>query len=233
MQAGQQYHRIRTKEHPSLALNVALSFVAGYVDTVGFIALFGLFTAHITGNLVLLGAEMATPEHSFPLLKMLALPAFLVGVALAAMFTSLCRIHAWNALRFLCLMEVMLLAAFIFAGLIAGPLEENVSAAAALTGCIAAVTMGMHSACGCLLLPNLAPTTMMTGNVTQCMIEFIGFIQGRGRKRRWKRCETYLWPIVSFGVAPLSQHLPTSSSRSWPCCCQFSSSLSWPVPHRM
>jgi uncharacterized protein DUF1275 len=35
-----------------------LSFVGGFVDVVGFIALFGLFTAHVTGNFIMLGLEM-------------------------------------------------------------------------------------------------------------------------------------------------------------------------------
>jgi hypothetical protein len=35
-----------------------LSFVGGFVDVVGFIALFGLFTAHVTGNFIMIGLEM-------------------------------------------------------------------------------------------------------------------------------------------------------------------------------
>ena len=44
-----------------------LSATAGYVDTLSFVALFGLFTAHVTGNFVLIGggidgALMASEE---------------------------------------------------------------------------------------------------------------------------------------------------------------------------
>ncbi len=188
-----------TERHP-LALGVWLGFVAGYVDTVGFIALFGLFAAHITGNFVLLSAEMAMPEHSFPLLKMLAFPAFVIGVVLARMIASLCDKRAWDTLRVLCTVEVVLLTAFMLTGLITFPLKSSVSPAAILTGCTAAVAMGVHGACGRLRLPELAPTTVMTGNVTQCVIEFINFLQNPGGENAWNRCAKYLWPIISFGV---------------------------------
>ena len=45
------------------ARGAALGYLAGYVDTLGFIALFGLFTAHVTGNFVLIGRAMAMPSH--------------------------------------------------------------------------------------------------------------------------------------------------------------------------
>ena len=54
-----------------------LSFVAGYVDTVGFIALFGLFTAHVTGNFVLIGASFVAGTDGGVIAKLLALPVFL------------------------------------------------------------------------------------------------------------------------------------------------------------
>src|SRR5690606_24580439 len=103
--------RTDRKTPSALTLNISLSFLAGYVDAVGFMALFGLFTAHITGNLVLLGAELAPPEHTFPLLNILALPAFTVGVALATMLASAWEKKVRNALIVLYVVEMVLLTA--------------------------------------------------------------------------------------------------------------------------
>src|SRR5258708_8405495 len=58
-----------------------LAFIAGYVDTCVFVALFGLFTAHVTGNFVLIGAELVHHEGDV-LPKILALPVFILAVAL-------------------------------------------------------------------------------------------------------------------------------------------------------
>ena len=42
-----------------VTLPLLLSLNAGFVDTAGFLALQGLFTAHVTGNFVTLGASLA------------------------------------------------------------------------------------------------------------------------------------------------------------------------------
>ncbi|WP_434033775.1 DUF1275 family protein [Cupriavidus sp. a3] len=55
-----------------------LAFVTGYVDVVGFISLFGLFTAHVTGNFVLIGVDIAGNSTGL-LAKLLALPTFAPG----------------------------------------------------------------------------------------------------------------------------------------------------------
>jgi hypothetical protein len=64
------------------AKTCALSFTAGYVDTSVFVGLFGLFTAHVTGNFVLIGSELVHASGDvWP--KLLAFPAFILAVAVA------------------------------------------------------------------------------------------------------------------------------------------------------
>src|SRR3954462_3972574 len=67
-------------ETKSAALESASqAFVAGYVDNCGFIALFGLFTAHVTGNLALIGAALVD-YHGGLVAKLMALPIFVLAV---------------------------------------------------------------------------------------------------------------------------------------------------------
>ena len=59
-----------------------LSLNAGCVDTVGFLGLQGLFTAHVTGNFVTLAAGFVYGPHG-TIGKILALPEFVCAVAVA------------------------------------------------------------------------------------------------------------------------------------------------------
>ena len=63
-----------------LVTSSALAFVAGFVDAAAFIALAGLFTAHVAGNVVPVGAEpMSSATGVFA--KRPALPVFMAAVA--------------------------------------------------------------------------------------------------------------------------------------------------------
>ena len=57
------------------SLPTLLSFNGGYVDTAGYIALQGLFTAHVTGNFVTIGSALVFGSSGV-IAKLLALPVF-------------------------------------------------------------------------------------------------------------------------------------------------------------
>ena len=66
---------------------ISLGFLAGYVNTLGFVALFGLLTALVTGNFVLIGASLVSESSSAVLMKFLAFPAFILGIAAIRILT--------------------------------------------------------------------------------------------------------------------------------------------------
>lgn len=64
---------------------VLLTIVGGAIDTIGFIALFGFFTAHVTGNLVMAGSGLVKGEDGL-WIKLAALPLFVLTVMLTKTF---------------------------------------------------------------------------------------------------------------------------------------------------
>src|ERR1700742_4531599 len=110
-----------------------MSLNAGYVDTAGFLALQGLFTAHVTGNLVTLGASLALGVSGL-VAKLLALPAFCV-VVIATRFFAL-RLAAMNlaGLRIMLTTELLLLTGGAGMALRFGPFRDGDSIAAIVTG---------------------------------------------------------------------------------------------------
>ena len=59
---------------------ILLCFVAGYVDSYTYLALFGLFAAQVTGSFVIAGAELVTHDYGIAG-KLLAIVAFVVAAA--------------------------------------------------------------------------------------------------------------------------------------------------------
>src|SRR5215472_6434459 len=67
----------RNNQITKFLLPAVLSMIAGAVDVTGFLALGGLFTAHITGNLVVLAAHYITGGFS-EVGPLLSVPVFIV-----------------------------------------------------------------------------------------------------------------------------------------------------------
>lgn len=177
-----------------------MGFLAGYVDTLGFIGLFGLFTAHVTGNFVLLGASMADPQQLPSLLKILAFPAFILGVACARLLVAHCERRGRPALKSSYLLQLVLLLGFMLCGMLAEPVPREVPALALAAGLFGTAAMGAHGAASKLLLTHLAPTSMMTGNVIQLVIDGVDWLRGAGDAATAARCGKFFWPVFGFAI---------------------------------
>ncbi|WP_051711072.1 YoaK family protein [Andreprevotia chitinilytica] len=181
----------------------ALALVAGYVDTLGFVALFGLFTAHVTGNFVLIGSELAKPGHGV-LLKLLVFPAFILAVALSRLISLHYERRARSPVRLLLMLEAVLLLAFMAAGMQAAPIASPGTPMAIIAGLAGAMAMGIQNGLGRLALAKLTPTTVMTGNVTQLVIDLVDMAIGSTKTETRARIIKQLGPITGFGLGALA-----------------------------
>src|SRR5579863_8975758 len=105
------------------AVPMLLSFVAGYVDSYTYLALFGLFAAQVTGSFVIAGAELVT--HDFGAAgTLLAVVAFVLAAALTAALIGTVHASSGAMLPRMLALEAALLAAFA-AMLLFGPPIHN------------------------------------------------------------------------------------------------------------
>ncbi|MRV73240.1 DUF1275 domain-containing protein [Duganella sp. FT92W] len=146
-----------------------LSFLAGYADTVGFVGLGGLFTAHVTGNFVLLGYALVGPVQGI-IPKLLAFPVFVLAIAATRVLVARWQQRGRPALARAMMLQALLLLASSASAWLGGPITAPDTPYALACGMLCVAAMAAQNAYGKLLLPQLPATTVMTGNVTQLVI---------------------------------------------------------------
>jgi uncharacterized membrane protein YoaK (UPF0700 family) len=147
-------------------LPVVLSVAAGCTDVIGFLGLNGLFTAHITGNLVVLAAQIAGGVEG-QIAKILSVPVFIGMVSLTVLLARGLESIGLTSLRPLLLLHFLLLAGFLGLSVAAGPhLNPNATIAifAAMLGVSA---MAVQNALVQVSLKGAPATAVMTSNVTR------------------------------------------------------------------
>jgi uncharacterized membrane protein YoaK (UPF0700 family) len=159
------------------SLPVLLSVTGGYVDSAGFLALQGLFSSHVTGNFVTLGASLVLGTTGV-VAKLIALPLFCVVVALVRVLGYALAPHARSQLRvLLCVQLALLLTAAVLAVRL-GPFPNGDVWPALVTGMTLVSAMAVQNAAQRLYLGAMPPTTIMTGNTTQAMIDVVDLLRG-------------------------------------------------------
>lgn len=188
----------------ALAPAPLFAFTAGFVDTTGFIALFGLFTAHVTGNFVLIGATLADYNPGL-ISKFLALPVFMLTVAAARVYVLRREARAADASGGLLMAQLLFLCLFMAAGLAASPFGSADAPVTILVGQCGVVAMAIQNAASRTAFAHLSPTTVMTGNVTLIVIDTVDLIGPRGDRRAAKaRLKKMLPPVITFALGAMA-----------------------------
>jgi uncharacterized membrane protein YoaK (UPF0700 family) len=184
------------------ALLIVLSITAGCTDVIGFLGLNGLFTAHITGNLVILAAHIVGGGEA-QIAPMLSVPVFIVMVGLTVLLAGGLESIGLASLRPLLLLQFLLLAGFLVLCVAAGPGIDPNATNAILAGMLGVSAMAVQNALVQISLKGAPTTAVMTSNVTHFAID-VGKVLLRGNpanvaKARNQAART-LPVIVGFAV---------------------------------
>ena len=160
-----------------------LSFVAGYIDSYTFLALFGLFVAQVTGSFVTAGAELVTHDVGIAG-KVIAILAFLFAAALTAGLIGMARERGRDALPWMLAFETVLIAVLLLSDAGRPACRRRRRLARIVAGLFGAAAMGTQSVIVRLLMRGIPQTNVMTGNMTQFGIELTElFLAWRRRAR--------------------------------------------------
>ncbi|WLA39274.1 DUF1275 family protein [Bradyrhizobium elkanii] len=160
-----------------LLLPLLMSLNAGFVDTAGYLALQGLFTAHVTGNFVTFGAAMVLGT-SGALAKLLALPVFCLVVISTRLFSFFLPAIGLPIFRSMLALKVLLLAIGAVCAVRFGPFVQGDSWQAICTGMILVAAMAIQNAAHRIHMGTEPPSTLMTGTTAQIMIDVADVLRG-------------------------------------------------------
>ena len=186
---------LSTKLLPSV-----LSLTAGSADVISFLGLGGLFTAHITGNLVILAAHVVSGDEA-QLAPMLSVPVFMMVLGLTRLLAGGLEAIGLASLRPLLLLQFLLLAGSLVLCVAPGP-SVNLSAANAIVaGMLGVSAMAVQNALVQISLKGTPSTAVMTTNITRFMMDLGDVLLARDADEMAKARNRakHTWPaLVGF-----------------------------------
>lgn len=186
-------------------LPFVLSVIAGCADIIAFLGLDGLFTAHITGNLVILAARFLAGGPA-PVAQLISVPVFIVALVLTRLLAGGLEHLRIASLRPLLLLQFLLLAAFLAIGAAAGPRVDPNALTMICAGMMGVSAMAVQNALVRISLAGAPSTAVMTTNITAFTMDVgemllardpIGIAKARSRAK-------HTWPAIAgflFGCA--------------------------------
>jgi uncharacterized membrane protein YoaK (UPF0700 family) len=183
-------------------LPALLSIIAGSVDAIGFLGLGGLFTAHVTGNLVILAAHLVSGGTA-AVAPMLSVPVFTLALGLTKLLASGLEAIGRTSLAPLLLLQLLLLTGFLVLCVSTGPHFDPDAPIAILAGMFGVSAMAVQNALVQISLKGAPSTAVMTTNITHFMMDAGEVLLGREpaevAKARSRANST--WPaILGFAV---------------------------------
>src|ERR1700730_11748034 len=204
------------------ALLIVLSVTAGCTDIIGFLVLNGLFTAHITGNLVILAAHIGGGGEA-QIAPMLSVPVFIVMVCLTRLLAGGLESIGLVSLRPLLLLQFLLLTGFLVLCVAAGLRIDPNATNAILAGMLGVSAMAVQNALVQISLKGAPSTAVMTSNVTRFAMDVGEVLLGgdpadvaKARNRAARILPEIVGFTVGCGLSAAYEAAPGTSSLALP-----------------
>jgi len=152
-----------------------LSLIAGMVDLTGFLNFGNVFTAHITGNLVVIGALVVRRGHINPA-QILAIPVFVLAVGATWLLAHATGMRGPRLLKLLLGIQFLLLTAVLVFSAITKPSAAPHGVMADIAAMMAVSAMACQFALLRLALPGAPSTAVMTGNLTKAVLSGLNML---------------------------------------------------------
>lgn len=153
-------------------LPTLLSVIAGMVEVIAYLRLGNLFTAHVTGNIVVSAALLARGE-SLNVPQVLAVPIFLAAVVAVWLLTKASNWRGAALVRPLLLVQFLLLAGVLALSVIADLAASPNGIVASTATTFAVSAMACQFSLLRLAVPGAPSTAVMTGNLTNAVLSLL------------------------------------------------------------
>jgi uncharacterized membrane protein YoaK (UPF0700 family) len=168
---GGASHDAATPSRSERWLPTLLSVIAGMVDLIGFLSL-GIFTAHVTGNIVVIGALIVRHDKVNPA-QILAIPIFIIAVAATWLIAKATGRRGSGLMRLLLLIQFLLITCVLIFSVITKPSADPHGLMGTIAAMIAVAAMGCQFALLRLTMPVAPSTAVMTGNLTNAVLALV------------------------------------------------------------
>jgi uncharacterized membrane protein YoaK (UPF0700 family) len=169
---------VKAPYHVWVAL--ALTWIAGFADTVGYIVLYRVFVANMTGNTIALGQGLAAGDWGLFLRRGFAIPMFVLGLVVSRLVLHLSEEKsASRAAGVLFGVEVLLLVTFAVIGsqeMSQGRIRSEAGWTYYLLVALPSMAMGLQNATLTHFGPLTVRTTHVTGTLSNLADELVQYL---------------------------------------------------------
>jgi uncharacterized membrane protein YoaK (UPF0700 family) len=188
---------------------ILLSAVAGAVDAIGFLLLFHMFVAHMSGNSAALGAYLGRGEWSMAFNHLFPIPLFVLGIVAGTVLNGILANHEVRS-PFACVaaIEVLLLVLFMLFGFevySGGVLRIDSAGAFYSLAALLVTAMGLQNATLQKVSHADLHTTYVTGTLNNLAHQSLRYVQWLVAQAGSERDKGLLWLVRSSKNEPACQ----------------------------